>query len=473
MYGFNQLPSYDFYLKYDLSDFGLKASRRYCHMDEMRTSGGTPPCRIYDEDINQFTRVNEESPGLASEFDHGELSYAPDLAGYKWTTKVYFDAAKVSVSIVANVQTLAQSLVHWSEWAGGVQSQVAKDFTLAGIGLGKGNALLGVQIENTEVYESTLASGINPSLDRPMATPALAPGKERAYAAFGQVKQWLADNLILNLGVRYDYKQRREDPKGLISIADVAQVSPRAALMYALTNEFDFRLSYGHCFVDAPYWYRYNNLQGYTGAITLKPESMNSYQFTVGEKLWENYLTHQVNFFYNDYKDVVYRDAAQIYSNAGSVQANGIEYEIAFKQKDLSARLNYTFQNFTEVSGLVSRWDMLESVPEHMGNLIVDYAPLYGVLDQDWAKTLWLNLGVRYVGRQFARWGKSLTNPRDTVDPAFVCNFGITAEDLVPGVTVGVHAYNLLNQQYFQGGSVEYPFMQPGRWFLAELSYTF
>ncbi|NTV52959.1 MAG: TonB-dependent receptor, partial [Candidatus Firestonebacteria bacterium] len=452
MNGFNTKPSYDLYLKYNWRDFALKASKRYSHMLEQRTSGGATG-QVY-ENLQGFAEMNGETPGLSSGFDHYELAYAPNLGGYTWTNRLYWDMAQIDVNIVSNSATRAQSLVQWNEWAGGLQSQVSKSYAC----LGQGDLLAGIQAETTEVYKSILASGVNPSLDNPAAVPALATGKERSYAAFAQAKHKFLDSLILNAGVRYDYKVRRLDPNGVLSIADAAQVSPRAALMYLLNEDFNFRLSYGHCFVDAPYWYRYNNLPGYSGAMTLKPESLNSYQLTVGENLWKNAWTHQVNFFANDYQDVVYRNPAAVYSNAGAVKANGAEYEMAFKRENLDARCNYTFQNFTEASGLVERWGMMENIPEHMGNLIVDVAPAGYFLDRPWAKALWLNLGLRYIGRQFARWDKTAVDPRDSVDAAVVVNCGITAGELAPGLTLGIHANNLLDQKYYQGGSVQYPY---------------
>ncbi len=464
LYGFRR-PAYDLYLKYDWNDLGVKASRRYAQYIEPRTGGGVSGI-IYD--LDKYALTEGETPGLSSLFEHYELSYAPTWAGYEWTTRVYYDGFKVNVNIAVNNGPLTQSMVQWAEWVGGARSQVAKNYEL----FGTGTALVGVQVETMEVYSSIFASGVNPNLATP-GNPALSTGKEWTYSGFAQLKHKFLENVILNLGTRYDYKKRREDPAGVITIDDVSQVSPRAALMYALNEEFDFRLSYGHCFVDAPYWYRYNNLAGYTGAKTLKPETMNSYQFTVEEKLWEQYLTHQINFFYNDFSNVVYRDAAMIYSNAGTVKSNGIEYEIAYKQPNLSTRLNYTFQQFTEVSGLASRWGQMENVPEHMGNLMVDYAPLCCLMEEPWAKALWLNVGLRYVGKQFARWDKKAADPRDTVDSVVLCNAGITAGELLPGLSIGVHAYNLLNQTWFQGGSVEYPYLQPGRWFMGEVSYTF
>jgi iron complex outermembrane receptor protein len=467
MNGFRANPSYDLYLKYDWQDFGLKVSRRYAHMLEQRSSTGTTG-QIYP-DINQWAQMNGETPGLSSEFDDYEVSYAPTLAGYTWTTRLYVDDSQLDVNLVSNTATLAQGLVEWKEWVAGLQSQVAKSYEF----LGKGDLLAGIQTETMEVYGSEYASGVDPSLNNLAAKPALADGKEHTYAVFAQDKQKFLDNLILNIGVRYDYKVRAPDPLGVTTIANVSQVSPRAALMYFLNQDFNFRLSYGHCFVDAPYWYRYNNLPGYTGAMTLQPESMNSYQFTVEENLWQNYWTQQVNFYYNDYQDIVYRNPAGVYSNAGAVQANGIEYEMAYKQENIDARFNYTFQNFTEASGLVSRWDMMENIPENMGNLIVDFAPCAYFSDRPWAKALWVNVGLRYIGEQFSRWGKTAVNPADTVNPAFLCNLGVTAGELLPGLTVGMHAYNLLNEQYYQGGSVNYPYLQTGLWFLGDISYKF
>lgn len=92
---------------------------------------------------------------------------------------------------------------------------------------------------------------------------------------------------------------------------------------------------------------------------------------------------------------------------------------------------------------------------------------------------MWLNFSVRYLRKQFSPWGKSPTtfanhDANYTVDAHAVCDLGINMERFIAkNVTVRFHVYNLFNADYRQGGSVNLPYEQPGRWFLAQVSYRF
>jgi hypothetical protein len=115
-------------------------------------------------------------------------------------------------------------------------------------------------------------------------------------------------------------------------------------------------------------------LKGYQGAITLKPEKLDTWQLSVEHSMFDdNSLSNRINFFSNDFTDVVYRNAG-VYGNAGTVKSNGIEYEIGYRQPSIATRANYTYQNTTEATGYAVKEWQLENVPQHMANLLVDYA---------------------------------------------------------------------------------------------------
>ena len=459
IYGFRDTPAYDTYLKFHSGELGVLLSRRYSHYLEPRTGGG-----ITGEimDIDSFAKFNGETPGLSTLFNNAEVSYAPKIDDYNITSKVYYGDSQVRANLTTNATTLAQGDVNWREWVGGVQTQASRPYSLLG---GEGTILAGAQFEHMEVFDSGFPSGVAPNFSAPIIV--LKRGKENTTAVYTQAKHNIIKGFIANIGLRYDYKQRRED----VSVSDVSQLSPRAALIYLPNDKLSFRLSYGHSFVDAPYWYRYNTLPSYQGALSLKPEELNTYQFSVENNLLGNMLTNRVNFFYNDFSNVIFRNTGGAYTNAGSVKSNGIEYEIGYRREDLSTKANYTYQSFTEVTGYWAKDYMMESVPQHMANLIVDYAPLHS-MQLSWGKDLWLNASLRYVGDQRSRWGKALANAATTVDSALIANAGFTVNQFIcKDLSLGFHAYNLFDKQYYQGGSVEYPFLQPGAWYMGEVTY--
>lgn len=464
IYGFRDTPSYDTYLKYRNKDIKVLGSRRYGHYIEPRSGAGITG-QIYD--INNFVNFAGETPGLSSAFDHFEISYNPKINDYEFTSKAYFDGFQLRANLVIDSGTFKQGNLTWAERTVGMQSQISKPYSLSN--LGNGNILVGLQVEEMEVYDSNFSAGVYPNI-KASSVKVLKTGKERTYALFTQVKHKIIEELITNLGFRYDYKERRED----VGVQNVDQLSPRAAVIYSPLDIMSFRLSYAHSFVDAPYWYRYNTMPSYQGASNLKPEVMDSYQFSIKNKFFEDLLTQRVNLFYNVLTNVVFRNLAGIYTNAFVIKVNGIEYELEIKRETISLRTNYTYQAAIEATGYASQDWMLENVPQHMANIIVDYAPFYGCEKVSWRKYLWLNANIRYVGSQFARWGKALANRKDTVDSAIITNVGWTLDRFIAkDLSLRFHIYNLFDQQYYQGGSVEYPFLQPGKWYMGELTYKF
>jgi len=465
VYAFRELPAYDTYLKYRLGGLKITGSRRYGNYIEPRTGGGVTGL-IYSQD--DFVNFKGEAPGLSSTFDHWEIAYTHSFNDYELISKLFYDGFQIGANLGMVPASGQQGELHWKDWDGGAQVQVSKSYALGN--LGKGTVLLGAKAETMEVYESSFAYGTYPVFT-PFPATILKTGKERIYAGFIQVKHKFDLALIVNMGLRYDYKKRREDE--VVDVENFEELSPRVAFIYMLGKNLSFRLSYSHSFVDAPYWYRYNALPSYQGAINLKPEKMDSYQFSCENSLLNKSLSNRLNIFYNSFNDVVFRDDTGEYSNAGKVKTAGIEYELGYKLKSLSVRANYTYQKTDDANGYEVKDGMLENVPQHMGNLIIDYAPLYDLGYNSLGNMLWLNIAFRYIGKQFSRWGKLLTDPEDTVDEAILCNAGFTLNELIGGLSIGFHAYNVFDKEYFQGGSVEYPYLQPGRWYLAEVSYKF
>ena len=466
LYGFRDKPAYDIGFKYRTGDLVFSGSRRYEHYVEPRSGSGVTG-EIYN--IHDYDKFSGETPGLASTFDHLELKYTPQIEDNLWTMRVYFDDFKLGAHLIIDPSIKKHGYLQWRDWDFGGQIQMSKPYSFEN--WGNGSLLVGMQIEFREVYDSSFKAGNDVSGYTESANKPLMTGKEKTYALFTQVKHRFTKNLLANLGVRYDFIDRRDYEDTFQKVKDVDEVSPRAAIIYFPTDDIDLRLSYGHSFVDAPYWYRYNIFPSYQGARTLRPEELDCYQFTVTHR-FSKWLTNQVNFFWNDFTNVIFRDVGGVYSNAGEVKTQGVEYEMRIKKKNISLRTNYTYQYALKSLGFEAKEGMIENVPRHIANLVVDYAPWYYFKNIKWGKDFWLHFSLRYVGKQFARWGKSLSNPDDEVDDAVICNLGFNLEKFMgKNITFRFHIYNLFDEDYYQGGSVPYPYKQPGRWYLAQISY--
>ncbi len=465
VYGFTDEPAHDVGFRYKIKDLTISTSKRYEHYIEP-VSGGSTTGFIYD--IDEMSNFEGESPGLASDFLHTEIMYTPKVNDYDYLFKIYYDTFKLSAHLMTVPTTKSHGYLSWEDYDYGTQIQVSKSYST---NWGKGSWLSGTQLDFMQVIDSKYKAGNDTSgYSDYSKIYYIMTGCEKIFGLYGQVKHEFTDHFLANFGLRYDYINRRNYDDGKDLVKNVGQLSPRAALIYSPVEKMSLRLSYGHSFVDAPYWYRYNTFPGYQGIRTLQPEQMDSYQFSISKEI-SNGLTNQVNFFRNDATNVVFRDVGGVYSNA-KARTQGIEYEIERKRENICLRANYTYQGIVEASGYAAEEGKLENVPMHMANGIIDYAPLYNQDTIKWAKNCWLHFSGRYVGSQFGRWGKILTNPNDKVKSAVIFDLGLNLEKLVKeNFTLRAHIYNLFDRTYYQGGAVEYPFRQPGRWYLIQATY--
>jgi iron complex outermembrane receptor protein len=476
-YGFKDPISYDIGGRIFVGkNLQLFAEKRDCHYIEPYSAGGkTGEVYNYD-DYLKFN--NMVGPGLRSIFTHAGLEHSLDLGNKsELKTEVYYDNFRLDAHLIADPSQKKSQLLQWDDYATGLKSIFSKKYS--GL-LGEGGSLLaGFHFDYIEITQSELTVQTNGQLSL-VSKPPLDPGVEHNYALFAQVKHKFTPEIIANVGARYDYRKVKKDLYGQnLDIKDVDNLSPRAALIFLPTDRLSLKLSYAHSFVVAPYWYRYNSFPSYQGAYTLKPEQLDTYQFTLTTMhLKRKNLTNQINLFLNNFRDVIVRTAApygqQQYDNAGKLNSYGVEYELGWGIENLNIKANYTYQCFTEVKGvgMASKDGKFENVPQHMANLIVDFAPLYNT--SDFGKKLWLNLTMNYIGEQFARWGKTLTNPDDVVDAVLVTNLTLTINDLLAkGVSLSFSGYNIFDTEYYQGGSVLFPIRQPGRFLLGSISYKF
>jgi outer membrane receptor protein involved in Fe transport len=243
------------------------------------------------------------------------------------------------------------------------------------------------------------------------------------------------------------------------------------ALIYTPIENLIVKGSYFQSFLDATYHVRYSLYTSFVGNNALKPEKVDIYQGSITHRWPALHLTNELNYFKCDYKEVIYRNSAGAFQNAGKIKNWGLEYEIAYKTPELSAKVNATYQEATESLGYFPiQNNMIENIPKYMGSLVVDYAPFEKT--DGFLKGLAFNAMERYIGAQYSRWGKSLPGARTDVGAAWITDLGCTYE-ATDRITVKAHAKNLFDVQYFQGGNYDYPMQQPGLWYMAELLYKF
>ncbi|MEQ1501795.1 MAG: TonB-dependent receptor [Myxococcota bacterium] len=475
--------SYDVGFRYLVGDLHLFANSRYGKHTEPFTAGGATGA-VYDYD--GMRTIQTVGPGLGSLSNSLELGWAPSLndhSGLDFST--YLDTNEIKGNLTTGWDT--HLVLGWQEVAGGGVAQYTLDYDA----LGHGSVVVGGQVDLFRLQDSLFVSGtdgdwqvIADTDDREV----LLPGSESTYSAFVQVKHALfsgpsGDPLILNVGGRFDDKIRREgDPKNDIPDQDdILNFSPRLAVIVRPAPVFAAKLSYAESFVDAPYWYRYNNLASYAGAVSLKPEHLRAAQLTPELTLLDGRFKSTTNLAYQNVYDVIYRDnAAQpgdpFYINAGSLESAIVEEELAFVESVFRARANATWQQVLDVERYEApdHGSRINNVPSVVANLVLDANPLQA-LDQ----SLWTNLTLRYVGEQAAPIRTvSLSHPDldqnlTNEEPAHaLVDVGARLDRFLGGWSIDGRIYNLLDTRYSQGGSTLFPYPQPGRWFLVNLEWA-
>ncbi|MEQ1570649.1 MAG: TonB-dependent receptor [Myxococcota bacterium] len=477
--GVRDPASYDLGLRWTRGDFHVSGQRRYGkHTDPFTAAGVTG--LVYDP--AQIPSIRGTGPGLGSLSHHFEVGFTPDLSEAVSSEFVtYYDTNEIYGELGTGYASTLN--LGWQDWDVGGIAQLSAEWRSP---IGSGSALLGAQVEQMTVKDSiamTSLDGVWGSYVYYDGEQVLRTGSEQTYSGFVQVKQDLGKWFLVNAGARMDYKVRRD----LAPFAEQPQVldlSPRVALIARPVDEFDLKLSYAESFVDPPYWYRYNTLPDYAGAVNLLPERLRAIQVTPTVRLMEGAVRSSTNFAYSELTDFVFRDNEALargepaYRNAGQLTTLVIEEELGYQQTWLRALSNFTYQYVLDVAdyGADPETGQIFNVPAAVGNLNVAVNPLF---QSD--RHLWIDVGGRVIGAQRAPiLGTAIARPdaelnlANQLDPVVLLDASVRAEDLLlEHISVQATVNNLVGTRWVQGGSTRFPYPQPGRWYWLALEYAF
>ncbi|MDD5507161.1 MAG: TonB-dependent receptor [Bacteroidales bacterium] len=467
---FKDKPAYDAGFSFHSNYLSILGNVRYAKLVEpFSGSGLTGETYDYDE----YRTINGAGPGLGSGSAHSEVKYDRSLkGGWEIMGNVNLDLNNINVIVVTDPSLGRAGRVSWNEYSFGGTLQARKDYTLKQVG--EGNVLAGFQLDGMDLYDSYYLIGDGGEVDTMVdsdAKPVLERGTETIYSGFIQVKQRLGRQFILNMGGRYDYKQRH---KG----SQVTNFSPRLSVIYLPAETFALKASFAQSFVDAPYWYRYNSLPSYKGSENLLPEHLTSLQLTADLSTLDNKLELEGNVFYNYLKDFIYRDPEATgdeprYRNAGRLESVGVEGSVKYVLDPMRIHANVTWQHALDAEDYGVTGNRIHNIPGWQGNLLFDFNPVYKKY-----RNLWFNITLQYIGPQLSPVmntyldGDPFSDPENEVDPVFLINTGFRAEKL-KGFSLDVRICNLLGTSYTQGGSTVFPYPQEGRWWKVEVGYRF
>lgn len=310
-------------------------------------------------------------------------------------------------------------------------------------------------------------------------------------------------SLVLNAGLRYDYKDRYDNSK-------VNEFSPRVALIL-LRPKWSVRLSYSKSFVDAPYIYRKANLLStlMEGGLpdeagSLSPERVHSLQLSFAGTNWVRGLNFEVNGFYNRANDLIMTYIID-YENVSKNQTFGVELMASYEpSRKLNCHANLTWTK-TFKSNLMGFElpDQLKdfftpdinannNTPALRGNLVVGWQAskrlrLHGHLLFESLQTSYNTDLVKII--QATNYIQIATDLYNVGDVEKAQSYGEMALDAlqhvimqkdmparaivnvggqyqVGPVTLGLDIHNLLGTRYYRSGMNTNLIPQQGRWFM-------
>ena len=343
------------------------------------------------------------------------------------------------------------------------------------------------------------------TMDNPVILQ-VGQGSENNADVYLQLKhQWRS--VILNAGLRYDYKSRFDDSK-------VNELSPRIALIL-LQPKWNLKLSYSKSFVDAPYIYRKANIISVMMIVdnpnpkyveSISPERVHSFQLTFGGNNWIKGLNFEINGFYNRANDLIMTHLLE-YKNASKNETCGVELMASYKQPKFTADFNLTWTNTFKsnlmglsmgdlvkeayntnidannntpaiMSNLVLGWQVLPQLKLHTHILFESKqtshnTDLNNVLlyDKEIYKAIQCDLAGDEKGSMIAREAALALAPytimHKEMSPRAIVNLG--GEYTLGPATFGLNIYNLFGTRYNRSGMNTNLIPQQGCWFLASV----
>lgn len=286
----------------------------------------------------------------------------------------------------------------------------------------------------------------------------LYKGIETSADAYLQLKHQWRNLIILNFGMRYDYKKRSNRQV-------INELSPRAALIL-LQPKWSLKLSYAKSFVDAPYFYRNNTLDTTTGGESLLSEYLHSWQLTFIGNLFTPQIEFDANLFYNRATGFIVPDGT-VYTNAGKLENLGLELTATYTYKKLTSRFNLTWQYVLSSDKYNVKGSSVYNIPSVTANLIASYELFKGVR---------VNSHLNILSGQTSLYEKltpsgSLELQTIPIPARAIWNGSLNY--LWRKSEISFLIYNILNKAYKQGGTSIAPILQQGLWYMFSISYKF
>jgi iron complex outermembrane receptor protein len=464
--------SYDIGLTYEFGDFTLLANqRRARYIGPFSSSSALFPGGGESYNYSDYQQLYGVGPGEADTFSHLGIDYVKEFENnLKLQFQIYYDESENHRFLINEPAVKNVGFLSFYDRGYGLIAQLSKPYNF----FGAGRWMIGTQLNTMELYDSNTISFSENGKSSEFRNNVFDPGTEQINSLFTQIKHNITDTLLGNFGVRFDKKDRHKGES-------IDEMSPRLALIWKPYDKFNLKISYSKAFVDAPYVFQYNS----DNKFALKPEYMESYQVTPTFKFAQGKITSGFNIFYNKFSNLIQRHNQESLGesaihNHKLLNQWGIENETSYNQNAYNLAFNLTYQaatNSADNEGVSN--EKIWNVPNFTANFILNVNPfeLFNFNNETVSQDLWLNLTARYIGEQLSPIniefpnGTNFYEPNNEVDDVVLFNTGFRWDKLWKDFFLDARVYNLLDEDYYQGGSVTHPYPQAGRWFMLTVGY--
>jgi len=271
------------------------------------------------------------------------------------------------------------------------------------------------------------------------------------FSVYAQDEIHLRQNLILNLGLRYD----RYSLFG-------GTTNPRAALIYNPWEKTTFKFLYGRSFRPPNLFELFYDAPGNEGNPSLRPQTVETMEL-VWEQYFANHFRLTVSGFYypihgliNEQIDPTNGNA--FFANAGSLDLRGFDFTLSRSlAHGLEGTVSYSFQDATNLSTRMA----VTNSPKH----IVQAGLSVPLIRQK----VFASVDLQYVSKRATLTGQ--------YTGAYVLpNFTLFTRGVLKGWEISASLYNAFNQDYADpagNGLAENVINQDGRSFRIKVGYKF
>ena len=474
--GYNRMPSYDFGFTFKWNQFSINFNQRYGKKVPTYSDIHTSMGALYD--YNKYKVFGNEGPGYGMAFTHAGISYSNRYKNIDFNAELYLDNNRsnqyslvgdsVSTNAVDNKDLFSfYQIMEWSEIS--IGASVFANYSYPQIEkFGSGSLLFGIQTEYMKLNaaEGLVGNEYN-KIYKYWPTNPVQLGSESTFSPFVQLKHSFSKKWILNAGARYDIKRR-------VNKNMVSSLSPRISLVYLPNPKINVKLNYARSFVDAPYFYRYNQSPSYKGPEDMNPEYMEAIQACFTYQSAPAFSINSV-LFYNNLTGLIYRDQTAVddqprYINGGVLQTMGWENSFQYQTPRFFSNLNLTFQRALSAKNYNMSDHRIYNVPNWYMNLSVN-----GNILKRSNHEVWLYANGRITGKQLSPinnvliGGELVTDLDNELPALFLMNMGMRYR--FKKIELELATYNLFDKTYYQGGSTPVPYIQQGFSMMGTLRY--